>query len=367
MKELVWVLIAGVISGFISPFLAKTLVNVIELINILWGNYIVFAPVIAFWIVGLLEKHSKLILGTGVNSYKNKKIHITLKDLILKYISTMITLGFGGSGGLVSPILFIGKGLSEIFSKKFGRIFTISFASGMLTYYLGTPLSAAFLSVEYFEKDTVSYEDLMPALLSSMISIFHVRILGFTPIFIEKFSKLNIENVTTIDIIFSIIFAMLFGGIGMLAYILKFYFRNYINRLDSVKKTLTSGLLVSLTGIIFGSTILGLKVFFGGKNVEKLIIGKILATVFTIESLGSCGYFTPLTIVGMNLGVVVGNFGFNSSIFSIVGLSALLSSMLNLPIAAVIFPLELFGYKALIPAAIGSSVSYLLFKKFRLE
>ncbi len=41
--------------------------------------------------------------------------------------------------------------------------------------------------------------------------------------------------------------------------------------------------------------------------------------------------------------------------------------MLNIPVAAVVFPVELFGLNALVPAAIGSSVAYILYRKYRLE
>ncbi len=367
MRTLLWVLSAGIISGFISPFIAGSIVKLVEFINSLWNGAIFLAPVIAFWIVGILARYSKLILGTGVDFYKDESVHIGFKDLSLKYISTTITLGFGGSGGLVSPILFLGKGMSNVFSGRVERIFTVSFASGMLTYYLGTPLSASLLAVEYFERDTVSYDDLMPALLSAMISDFHARAMGFRPIFVEKVSGFQIGNVGILDVFLSLIFAVIFGGVGMSVYLLKYSFRRFVEKLDMFRKTILSGLLVSLVGIIFGEEILGLKIFLGGENVIKLVVGKILATVFTIESLGSSGYFTPLTTVGMNLGFAVQKLGLNGPVFSVVGISALLSSMLNIPIAAVVFPVELFGYNALIPAAIGSSVSYILFKRFRLE
>ncbi len=366
MKHFLMVLLAGAVAGMTSPFVAKSIVYIITTLNRLWGAYIVFAPLIGFWIVGYLYRYSKLILGTGVNSYKDENIRIKIHDLALKYLSTSVTLGFGGSGGLVSPILFMGKGISEIFIRKGEKIFSIALASGMLTYYLGTPLSAALLSVEYFEKDRVGYEEIMPAILSSMISYYIYDLMGFQPLLLNAIAVMKIPKVHFSDIFASYLLGAVVGGIGMIMYLLKWLYKNFMDRLRPLHKTIASGVVVSLVGIIFGNDILGLKIIYG-ETAYRFVPGKILATVFTIESMGSCGYFTPLTIIGMNLGYIFQNIGITQEIGSVVGISALLSSMLNVPIAAILFPVELFGYGALIPSAIGSSMAYMLYKRFRLE
>lgn len=366
MKRLLLVAFAGVLSGLASPFVAGSMVSLVRWLNNLWGEFLIVAPFIGFWIVGFFSRFSPLILGTGVNSYKDESVRIKPLDLSLKYISTSVTLGFGGSGGLVSPILFMGKGISELLARKGERTFSIAFAAGMLTYYLGTPLSAALLSVEYFEKDRVSYEDLMPAFLASIISYYNYRLLGFKPVLLSALQLGSLPRVSTQEVLTAFALAPVFGAVGLSAYMLKFLYGKLVAKLNALQKTLLSGLLVSLMGLIFGKNVIGLKIIYG-ENEISFITGKILATVFTIESMGSSGYFTPLTVIGMNLGYVFSGLGATQAIGSIVGISALLSSMLNVPIAAVIFPVELFGYGALVPAAIGSSVAYMLYKRFRLE
>ncbi len=366
MKEVIFIIIAGVASGIASPFIEGSIVNLIRFTNKFLGDYIVFTPMLGFWIVGFLARKFPIILGTGVDAYVDHTRKISPIETVLKYISTFITLGLGGSGGLVSPTLFIGKGISESVYKKGERILSIAFASGMLTYYLGTPLTAALLSVEYFKKDEISYEDLMPAVMAATISYFHHNAMGYEPIFLKAIHASEIPSIELKNVLIAFVVAALFGGIGLVMYFLKWIYRKFTERLNVYQKTIVSGLLVSLVGIIFGKNVLGLKVVLG-QNPEKFIAGKILATVFTIESMGSSGYFTPLTTIGINLGYVLERFGFPHQIGSVLGISALLSSMLNIPLAAVIFPVELYGYKALIPAAIGSSVSYMLYKKFRIE
>ncbi len=369
MRELVLVIVAGITSGILAPFVAGFMVKNIVFLNGLFGSFLISAPFFGFWIIGFLSRHSNLILGTGVNSYKDENVKIKLKDLILKYFSTNITLGFGGSGGLVSPILFIGKGLAGIIDPRGIRMFSIAFASGMLTFYLGTPLTAALLAVEYFEKDKISYEDFMPALLASMISYYHHHFLGIQPIFLNSISAEHIPFLGMKELLLSFVFAPIFGLVGLSAYFLKWIYRKIISEMNIFERTIVSGGLVSLVALAIDPRVLGLRIFYSSspKVAGRFLIGKILATVFTIESMGSSGYFTPLTVIGMNLGYVFSYFDFNAQIASVVGISSLLSSMLNIPVAAVVFPVELFGLNALVPAAIGSSVAYILYRKYRLE
>jgi CIC family chloride channel protein len=304
-----------------------------------------------------------------VGSYKDESVKIKLKDLILKYISTIVTLGFGGSGGLVSPILFIGKGLAEFLNRKTVRIFSIAFASGMLTFYLGTPLSAVLLTIEYLERDTVDYKDIMPAFLAAAVSYYHHTLMGYEPVFLHKVSAYvaPVTNISSILLLF--LLAVIFGGIGMGIYFLKWAYRKWTSKMKSLQKSILSAALVSLTAIFLSRNALGLRVLYGPATggEAKFLTAKILATVFTIESVGSSGYFTPLTVIGMNLGYVFSSVGINQGVASVIGISAILSSALNIPITAVVFPLELFGRTAVIPAVIGSSVAYMIYKKFRLE
>ena len=369
MKRFFMVVIAGMVSGLISPYVSGSIIKIVESLNNLWGNLIIFGPFVGFWIIGFLSRYSKLILGTGVDSYKDESVRIKLKDLILKYFSTVTTLGFGGSGGLVSPILFIGKGMAELISRRSERVFSIAFASGMLTFYLGTPLSATLLSIEYFEKDKVGYEEFMPALLASTVSYYNYKLLGFEPIFLHKLQLHGSLSVGTDEVLISFILAPLFGAFGMGMYFLKWIYGRWTSRMNAFQKSVLSGALVSTIALTLNPYVLGLKVIYGPETGGEggFLLGKALATVFTIESMGSSGYFTPLTVIGMNFGYVLSKLGIDQGLASIVGISALLSSMLNIPIAAVIFPMELFGHEAMIPAAIGSSVAYMLYKRFRLE
>jgi len=366
IKEVFFIIIAGIVSGITSPFIEGSMVNLIRFINNFLGDYIVFTPVLGFWIVGFLARKSPVILGTGTEAYSDYNKRISPIDTVLKYVSTLITLGLGGSGGLVSPTLFIGKGISESVYRKGEKILSIAFASGMLTYYLGTPLTAALLSVEYFKRDEISYKDLMPAVIAATISYFHYNAMGYEPIFLKAVHVSEIPSIRLKYVLISFVVAVLFGGLGTAIYSLKCIYRKLTKRLNVYQKTIISGLLVTLMGIIFGKNVLGLKIILG-QNPGKFVVGKILATVFTIESMGSSGYFTPLATIGINLGCILESLGIPHQIGSVLGISAMLSSVLNVPLAAVTFPVELYGYKALIPAAIGSSVSYMLYKKFRIE
>ena len=92
-----------------------------------------------------------------------------------------------------------------------------------------------------------------------------------------------------------------------------------------------------------------------------------MSSVVTIGGGGSAGFFTPCVLVGEHLGMAFSQLGFSQSVCVVVGISAMISSVLNAPLAAILLPVELLGVSALIPAVLGSTVSYLIYRRFRIE
>ena len=71
----------------------------------------------------------------------------------LKMLFTSITLNFGGSGGIVTPIFFIGATAGNVFGHAFGLDPAVFAAIGMVSLLAGaanTPISASIMAVEIF-------------------------------------------------------------------------------------------------------------------------------------------------------------------------------------------------------------------------
>lgn len=101
-------------------------------------------------------------LGLGLDTIKTSLEggHVPLIAPLLKMLFTSITLSFGGSGGIVTPIFFIGATSGSAFADIFGLSSDVFSAIGMVSLLAGaanTPISASIMSVELFGPQVAPY------------------------------------------------------------------------------------------------------------------------------------------------------------------------------------------------------------------
>ncbi|TAN63664.1 voltage-gated chloride channel [bacterium] len=106
-------------------------------------------------LAGLTYVFSKQYLGLGIDvieaSLEGKEI--TSYAFILKSIFTSVTLNFGGSGGIGTPIFYVGATAGSIFSKVLSVDPAMLSAIGFVSLLAGaanTPIAACVMSVELF-------------------------------------------------------------------------------------------------------------------------------------------------------------------------------------------------------------------------
>lgn len=107
-------------------------------------------------LVAIGKTTSTSYLGLGLDS-----IEASLNGVVLpvgapfmKAITTAITLGCGGSGGVVTPIFFIGTAAGNLFAYLFNEPLVATFSAiGMVAVLAGaanTPIAASVLAIELF-------------------------------------------------------------------------------------------------------------------------------------------------------------------------------------------------------------------------
>ena len=105
-------------------------------------------------LVTLLLGDRYLGLGlTTVESMLNGTSVGTGYDPLVKMVATAITLSFGGSGGIVTPIFFIGATAGSFLAGAFGLDPATGAALGMVGTLAGcanTPISASVMAIELF-------------------------------------------------------------------------------------------------------------------------------------------------------------------------------------------------------------------------
>ena len=141
-------------------------------------------------------------LGLGLESIKNvlEGGSIARGAFVLKMLFTSITLSFGGSGGIVTPIFFIGATSGNFFANIFGLESTIFSAIGMVSLLAGaanTPISASIMAIELFGASVAPY-----AAVSCVISFLmtgHRSVYPSQVLAVSKSPSIKIQRFRELD------------------------------------------------------------------------------------------------------------------------------------------------------------------------
>lgn len=162
-KFFLWTIGAGIFFGICSIFL-------IELMK--WGKR--FSGTIKMW-----EPYKALIGGTvlvlitmglGTTDYLGLGLGVVENTLegemypwysfLIKALFTVITLNFGGSGGIITTLIFIGSTAGSLYGDMFGLDVSTFAAIGMVSVLAGsanTPISASIMAIELFGSEIAPY------------------------------------------------------------------------------------------------------------------------------------------------------------------------------------------------------------------
>ena len=359
-------------------------------IPIIFGSLITGA-----YLTGLLGERTQEASGVGldiaIESYHSKAGMLPAKFIPLKYFATLFTLGSGGSGGLVGPTAAIGQGTASCFSRWFklppekSKIMALCGIAACVSGLLNVPFGAAVFALELCYLGGILYKELIPVLLSSISAYIMseriVRKLPFGELLYGPHLFRSIISDTafhwSLDYLLYCIIAALFTSLLGIVFIKSFLaFENF-----------TKTEVNSKYGAILGAVLVGsiAVLFFRGRMTDvlghpsdlvqhcatdgyvlsvaiALLIGRWITTFITIGFGGSGGLFTPTVLMGGLAGTIVARIlGLSSAkVLVTTGISAALVGVMNVPMAAVIIVIELFGITFIIPAAIGSAIALTL-------
>ncbi len=156
------VIIAGILFGLCSLLLIETLNYFNHLSKKIswWDPLKGLLGGFALVILALLFSTSYLGLGLETIESALDGAHIVWYSFLAKILFTCITLTFGGSGGMVTPIFFIGATLGSLLAELFGVDLATFAAIGMVSLLAGaanTPIAATILAVELFGAKIAPY------------------------------------------------------------------------------------------------------------------------------------------------------------------------------------------------------------------
>ncbi len=402
-------LIIGLLAGIVSVII-KNVTYAIESIlesGIAFSNNQLYfiLPVIGILLVYLFVKYvSKKPVDHAIPSIlfslSKKDGLIDRKKIYLPLITAPLTVGFGGSVGLLGPAIASAAAVSS----NLGRLLHIDrktrslligcAAAGAIASIFKSPIAAIIFAIEVFSLD-LTFASLLPLLIASVSSVItSYFFLGDEILFNFTVS----ERFAIKDTLFYILLGV---GTGVASiYFSKIYFgiTNLFNRLKSARQKLIIG------GLAIGVMLFFIPPLYGegfgfindlmiGNDIKALgntpfdayidniwiVIGllfgitifKAIAMTTTFAAGGSGGIIIPTMVMGSALGNVVAKvinnlgLGFNVSEanFTLVGMAGLIAGVLHAPLTAIFLIAEITGgYELFVPLMITVSMSFIINK-----
>ena len=201
------VIVAGLFFGFVSDIIVTSVSKTSALIKKIPLHPLIKAFLGGAILVGLATVFGVEYLGLGMGTIKDvlgafsNVSDVPWYAFLAKTLFTSITLGVGGSGGIITPLFYIGATSGHLFGHLMGGDHIAMFAAlGFVSVLAGAtnaPIAATIMAVELFGIDIAHYAALS-AVISFLItghrSVFSSQILA-----IKKSELLNIKVGEQID------------------------------------------------------------------------------------------------------------------------------------------------------------------------
>lgn len=316
-------------------------------------------------------------------------------------VMTTLTVGTGGSGGIEAPVVPIGECIGAGWSRLLKvalpddlRIFQMAGISAAVVTLLDAPFTAALFAAEVIYTDRVLYRTLMYSLVAALVAYaFNNHFLDFEPLFSpdghgHAYSLFEYAEIAAVALICSAPAGL---GVGWV-------FSATKKAMKKVPPLIRAAVGVGLAGLLAFAMwswlgiepfhILGvgeetiIMVMEGAGNpllqvwwvLFLLVVTKAVATGLTLGSGGSAGALVPAMFMGGLMGGGVYHMleaaGYASdggpALYVVAGLASALVAVVQVPLAAIAFVMEVFGATYGPPAIVSCVLTYMIARKLRL-
>ncbi len=404
---IVLAIIVGFLAGF-GTYLFEILLHSIKGILVSWMPVDISHPVFLIYpIIGiiLVTLFVKYIVRDNISEGVTRVLHAISKrnSLIPEHntwssvVASSTTIGFGGSVGPEAPIVLTGAAIGS----NVGRIARLNYknttlllccgAAAALSAIFKAPITGLVFVLEILMLD-ITVSSIIPLIIASITATtvsFMMR--GFDPILAVSLTPADAFHLNEIP---------LFIMLGIFCGLMGFYLTSVNEWVGAqFKKTdkqyakwliggLVIGLLIyifpplygegyeAITSLMHGNPteLFDNSLFFRFRDVEWIMVAYLVATMFfkviamssTNAAGGIGGTFAPSLFIGAFSGAtlaIVCNilFGWDLSIvsFTLVGMSGVMSGVMNAPLTSVFLIAELSsGYGLFIPLMLVSSIAF---------
>ncbi|WFO74855.1 chloride channel protein [Desulfurococcaceae archaeon MEX13E-LK6-19] len=351
---------------------------------------IVFSSIVlSYVIIKLLN--AREAMGAGIESllesYHFRAGRIRMRVVFAKIVSTIITIGGGGSGGLQGPGSLIGGGIASVFSRYFGtrsverKTLVLAGVAGSLSTIFQAPLGATVFALEVPYKRDLEARALVPVLFSSITGfLISYSILGPRRLF--PIVSIDVSTIFMYTSILSYIIFGVFSSITALLYVSTI--RGIMVLRKVLVKKFSDIIVASLFGLVLG--VIGLiepgalglgpvylnnlfKEILSAESmyhvltiVVILLLMKTIATGLTVNSGASAGLFGPGIYVGALTGIIyyyiIGQYisPLPAILYAYIGMAAVYGAVSTTPFGTSILVSEITGNYALLLPCLTSAI-----------
>ncbi|MGH3678175.1 MAG: chloride channel protein [Mycobacterium sp.] len=317
---------------------------------------------------------------------------VRVRAIVVKTISSALTIGSGGSGGREGPAAQISAGFGSLLTRwlrlpyEDGRIaVALGIGSGIGAIF-GAPLGGAVLAASVIYREDFDFKALIPGFITSATAYAVLgSILGFDPLFGFLAADFRFDH--PLDLSWYIPLGIVAAGFGYL------YARMFYGTVDltaklpgnKVIKPAIGGLLVGLLALAIPQ-ILASGYGWAQKAADTdslmaiplwivllLPLAKIVATSLSIGTGGSGGIFGPGVVIGAFVGAAIWRLGHDlgapglpdgPAVFVVVGMMACFGSVAHAPLAVMIMVAEMTGsFSVIPPAMVAVGIAYLIISR----
>jgi H+/Cl- antiporter ClcA len=193
-------LIKVILGGIFFGICSRLLIEIMRLLKKFDEGLYLWKPwkalIGGFILIILTIIFSDQYLGLGIETIQNvlEGGEVIWYAFILKIIFTSITLNFGGSSGIVTPIFFIGATSGVLFAKLLGLDSSTFSAIGLVALLAGaanTPIAVSIMGVELFGASIAPYASI--ACVISFIMTGHRSVYPSQILAIRKSTSIEAE------------------------------------------------------------------------------------------------------------------------------------------------------------------------------
>lgn len=377
IKSLLKWIFVSILVGFVGGLVGSLFhVSIDAVTNLRMENtwlifFLPFGGLLITASYAIFKKEGKIDTNRVIESVRSSKsIPLIMAPLI--FFGTVVTHLFGGSAGREGAALQLGGSIGYKFGKVFKfneddmHIVVMSGMSSVFAALFGTPLTAAFFSLEVISVGVMHYAGLVPCIIAAITASQLALFFGISPV---RFKVATLQLISADVLIKAIILAVLCAVVSIVFCLAIKNCEHYSKKLIKNRyiRTFAGGSLIVVLSLLVGTydyNGAGMEIIsraINGTARPEAFLIKIVFTAITISAGFRGGEIVPTFFIGSTFGCIMGDIlGLNPSFGAALGFVALFCGVVNCPVASVILALEVFGGDSIIIFAAVCAVSYMM-------